>query len=131
MTGSFANINPNVSLPAQMIPLSKKTDAWKEDTMDALEDIGYFQYLNNLYLVENYQMVKGKFIFNHYLEQDEYSDMVHQLSREFEVPNYLRHYDIISQVINTLSGEYQKRPDNFRVKGFDENTTNNYIREKS
>jgi hypothetical protein len=76
-------------------------------------------------------MVKGKFIFKHYLEQDEYADMVHQLSREFEIPNYLRHYDIISQVINTLSGEYQKRPDNFRVKGHDENTTNNYVREKT
>lgn len=131
MVSSFTNINPNISLPPQMVPLSKKTDAWKEDTMDQLENIGSFQYLHNLSLIENYEMVKGKFIFRHYLEQDEYADMVHQLSREFEIPNYLRHYDIISQVINTLSGEFQKRPDNFRVKGFDENTTNNYIREKS
>lgn len=131
MISSFANINPNVSLPPQMIPLSKKNNDWKEDTMDSLENIGSFQYLNNLSLIENYEMVKGKFIFKHYLEQDEYADMIHQLSREFEIPNYLRHYDIISQVINTLSGEFQKRPDNFRVKGFDENTTNNYIREKS
>jgi hypothetical protein len=131
MISSFANINPNTSLPPQMIPLSRKTDAWKEDTLNSLENIGSFQYIQNLSLIENYEMVKGKFIFKHYLEQDEYADMVHQLSREFEVPNYLRHYDIISQVINTLSGEFQKRPDNFRVKGFDENTTNNYIREKS
>lgn len=131
MVSSFTNINPNTSLPPQMIPLSKKTDSWKEDTMNSLENIGSFQYLHNLSLIENYEMVKGKFIFKHYLEQEEYADMVHQLSREFEVPNYLRHYDIISQVINTLSGEFQKRPDNFRVKGFDENTTNNYIREKS
>lgn len=131
MVSSFTNINPNISLPPQMIPLSKKTDKWKEDTLNALENIGSFQYLHNLSLIENYEMVKGKFIFRHYLEQDEYADMVHQLSREFEIPNYLRHYDIISQVVNTLSGEFQKRPDNFRVKGFDENTTNNYIREKS
>lgn len=131
MVSSFSNINPNVSLPPQMIPMSKKNNDWKEDTLNALENIGTFQYLNNLSLIENYEMVKGKFIFKHYLEQDEYADMVHQLSREFEIPNYLRHYDIISQVINTLSGEFQKRPDNFRVKGYDEHTTNNYIREKS
>lgn len=99
--------------------------------MDALEQIGTYQYYQNFSLIENYEMVKGKFIFQHYLEHDEYADMVHQLSREFEIPNYLRHYDIISQVVNTLSGEYQKRPDNFKVKGRDEHTTNNYIREKT
>lgn len=125
------NNNPNVALPAQMVPLTKKNTQWVKDNMDSLERIGTIQYYSNMALIENYQMVKGKFIFSHYLEQDEYADMVHQLSREFEIPNYLRHYDIISQVINTLSGEYQKRPDNFRVKGYDENTTNNYVREKT
>jgi hypothetical protein len=131
MTGVITNPNPNISLPAQMVSITKKNKAWQEDCMDALEQIGTHQYLQHLSLIENYEMVKGKFIFKHYLEQDEYADMVHQLSKEFEIPNYLRHYDIISQVINTLSGEYQKRPDNFRVKGFDENTTNNYVREKT
>lgn len=132
IAGSFINPNPNVSLPAQMVSLSvKKGKDWKRECLNALEQIGTYQYFQNLNLIENYEMVKGKFIFKHYLEQDEYSDMLHQLTREFEIPNYLRHYDIISQVINTLSGEYQKRPDNFRVKGFDENTTNNYIREKT
>ncbi len=125
------NNNPNVALPAQMVSLTKKNNQWIKDNMDSLERIGTIQYYTNMALIENYQMVKGKFIFSHYLEQDEYADMVYQLSREFEIPNYLRHYDIISQVINTLSGEYQKRPDNFRVKGFDEQTTNNYVREKT
>jgi len=125
------NTNPNVALPAQMVPLTKKNAQWIKDNMDSLERIGTLQYYSNMSLIENYEMVKGKFIFSHYLEQDEYADMVHQLSREFEIPNYLRHYDIISQVINTLSGEYQKRPDNFRVKGYDENTTNSYVREKT
>lgn len=131
MAGSFTNPNPNISLPQQMISLTKKGKQWKEECLDSLEQIGTYQYFTNISLIENYEMVKGKFIFRHYLEQDEYADMVHQLSREFEIPNYLRHYDIISQVINTLSGEYQKRPDNFRVKGYDENTTNNYVREKT
>lgn len=99
--------------------------------MDALEQIGTYQYYQNFCLIENYEMVKGKFIFQHYLEHDEYADMVHQLSREFEIPNYLRHYDIISQVVNTLSGEYQKRPDNFKIKDRSEQATNNYIREKT
>lgn len=125
------NVNPNISLPAQMVSITQKGKDFKKSCMDSLEQIGTYQYYNNLRLVENYEMVKGKFIYRHYLEQDEYADMVNQLSREFEIPNYLRHFDIISQVINTMSGEYQKRPDNFKVKGFDDNTTNNYIREKT
>jgi hypothetical protein len=131
MAGSFINPNPNLTLPAQMIPLSKKNKKWKEACMDALEQIGTHQYLANMSLIENYEMVKGKFIFKHYLEQDEYADMIGQLSKEFEIPNYLRHYDIISQVINTLSGEAQKRPDNFRVKDYSEDGSNKYTREKT
>jgi hypothetical protein len=131
MAGSYINPNPNITLPIQMVSIAKKNKQWKETCLDALDQIGTYQYLQNVSLIENYEMVKGKFIFRHYLEQDEYQDMLSQLQKEFEIPNYLRHYDIISQVINTLSGEYQKRPDNFRVKGFDENTTNNYIRQKT
>lgn len=118
-------------LPPQMIPLTEKTQEWKENTMDALERIGRSQYNQNLKLIENYEMIKGKFIFNHYFETEGYNDMLGQLTREFDMPTYLRHYDIISQVINTMSGEYQKRPDNFRVRGHGEEYSNEYVRQKS
>lgn len=118
-------------LPAQMIPLSKKDDAWKKRNMDALEAMGRAQYVENLKLIENYEMVKGRFIYNHYFQQEGYTDFLAQLSREFELPSYLRHYDIISQVINTLSGEWQKRPDVFRVKNFSEDATNEFERTKT
>jgi hypothetical protein len=119
------------SLPPQMIPLKKKDKKWKERTMDTLESIGRSQYNNNIYLVENYEMVKGKFIYSHYIEREDYNDLVTQLTREFDLPSHLRHYDIISQVINTLSGEYQKRPDIFRAKDYSEKSSNNYVRQKS
>lgn len=119
------------ALPPQMISKSRKNKEWKEACMDALETIGKAQFRGNLRLIENYEMVKGKFIFGHYFEQDDYVDMISQLTKEFELPSYLRHYDIISQVINTLSGEWQSRPDVFRVKGHDESTTNEYVRRQS
>ena len=46
-------------LPAQMIPLSEKDEAWKKRNMDALESVGRAQYVDNLKLIENYEMVKG------------------------------------------------------------------------
>lgn len=118
-------------LPPQMLSSSEKNEEWEHNTMDALERIGRVQYSDNIKLIENYQMIKGKFIFKHYFESEAYNDMLGQLTREFEIPTYLRHYDIISQVINTMSGEYQKRPDNFRIRGNDEETTNEYIRQKT
>lgn len=121
----------SLSLPAQMVPLSKKNKAWKEANLDALEQIGRLQYVENQELLENYQMLKGKFIFKHYLEKEDYKDLVSQLSEEFDIPVHLRHYDIISQVVNTLSGEYQARPDLFRVRDYSEECRNNYRREKT
>lgn len=118
-------------LPLQMIPLKKKDEKWKKDCMDALETIGRQQYNSNLHLIENYEMIKGKFIYSHYLHTDGYNDMVNQLSSQFELPKYLRHYDKISPIINILSGEWQKRPDIFRVKEFGESATNEYTRTKT
>lgn len=131
------NINRNFidtgiwSLPPQMIPSSQKTEQWGKETMDRLESIGRRQHLNNVKLMENYELIKGKFIFKHYFEEEGYADMIGQLTKEFELPNYLRHYDITSQVINTLSGEWQKRPDTFRVKSFGERYENDFLRAKT
>lgn len=125
-------INTNSAvLPPQMLPLSKKNKEWKKQCMDALESIGKLQFNNNATLSENYEMVRGKFIYSHYVEKGDYADLVDTLTKEFELPSYLRHYDIISQVINTMSGEYQKRPDIFRVKSHDENTQNTFLRKKT
>ena len=106
------------SLPPQMIPMKDKTEEWGKENMDILESVGRRQHYRNAKLMENYEMIKGKFIFKHYFEDENYADMVTQLTREFELPNYLRHYDITSQIINTMSGEWTKRPDSFRVKSF-------------
>ena len=118
-------------LPPQMIPLKDKDDEWKERCLNTLEQVGRSQYIDNLKLIENYEMVKGRFIYKHYFQNEGYTDFVAQLTNEFELPSYLRHYDIISQVINTLSGEYQKRPDVFKVKNNSEDSTNEYERTKT
>lgn len=128
----LATLNSFAALPAQMIPLKKKDKQWKTDTLDTLEQIGRAQFFdNNATLIENYELVKGRFIYHHYFEREDYYDLVTNLTQEFNIPSHLRHYDIISPVINTLSGEYQKRPDTFRVRAMDEESTNQYLRQKS
>ena len=126
-------------LPQQMISLKEKLaessdqnpqKSFKERCMDSLETIGKSQYSSNLKLIENYEMIKGRFIFSHYFQTEGYDSMLNQLNAEFELPNYLRHYDIISPVINTLSGEWQKRPDIFKIVQIGDGATNEYLRKK-
>lgn len=111
--------------------MSKKNEEWKKDTMDALESIALSQRNANLTLIENYEMIRGRFFFRHYFAEEGYQSMINELSKEFEMPNYLKHYDIISPVVNTLLGEWQKRPDTFRVKDWSEKGTNAFKRQKT
>ena len=96
-----------------------------------MEGIGRRQLKENLGMLENFELIKGKFQAQHYFEMDGYKDVLSAMMREFEIPSYLRHYDISAQIVNTLSGEAQKRPDNFTVRAMDENSTNEYERTKT
>lgn len=132
----FYTLSPDI-LPQQMVPLKEKlaegTDdkkSFKETTMDALETIGKSQYRSNLALIENYEMIRGRFIASHYLHNEGYASMVTALTAEFELPNYLRHYDIISPVVNKLSSEWQERPDMFRAVQLGDGAANEYLRTK-
>lgn len=130
----FNNVyNSGDVLPPQMVSLKEKLKEkgkWGKMCMDTLETIGRQQYRLNLRLIENYEMIRGKFIFNHYFEAEGYQDMVSALTAEFELPNYLRHYDIISPFINSMVGEWLNRPDIFHVKQFGDNASNEYQRVK-
>lgn len=124
-------------LPIQTVPLKEKladgkdgSKSWKEKCMDSLETIGRRQYSYNLRLIENYEMIKGRFIFSHYFQTEGYSDMISQLSADFELPNYLRHYDIIGQVVNTMVGEWTKKPDLFKIRQLGDGASNEYLRKK-
>jgi hypothetical protein len=123
---------PIDSLPAQMISYKQKVaknKKWGKACMDALETLGRRQFYENLRFVENYQMVNGKFMPHHYIEEEGYKDMITQLTREFEIPSTLRHYDIIGKLINNLTEKLSEFPDVFRVEEiFESDLTNEYVR---
>lgn len=113
-----------------MLPLKEKDEDWKKANMDAMESIGRKQFLENINILENYRLVNNEMLYNHYVFSDSVTDLAQLAVKEFDLPPYLRHYDITRKVINVLSGEYQKRPDLFRVAATDEFSTNEYLREK-
>lgn len=75
-------------------------------------------------------MVSNEILYNHYIFTDSVTDLGQQAVKEFDLPPYLRNYDIINKVKLRLSGEYQARPDIFRVAATDEFATNEYLDHK-
>ena len=130
------NMPYNGSLPIQQISLKEKLkdqdefgiSEWMKLNMSGLEAIGRYQFFNNLKLKENYEIVQGRFILQHYLDSEDFFDIASAISQEFQLPNYLKHYDITTKAVNLLLGEYLKRPDIFRVVAQDADTTNEKLR---
>jgi hypothetical protein len=119
-------------LPSQMLSYKDKVKnkkKWGRACVDSLEQLGMRQFYDNLRFIENYQMVNGKFMPHHYIEEEGYTDMITQLTREFDIPSTLRHYDIIGKLINNLTEKLAEFPDVFRVEElFEEDETNEYVR---
>ncbi len=136
---SVLNRPLNSSLPAQQIPLSIKlkdkdkfgVSEWSRMCLDGLESLGRSSFYNNLSLKENYEIINGRFILKHYLDSGDYFDLASAISQEFQLPNYLKHYDITTKAVNLLLGEFLKRPDIFRVVANDADSTNEKIRLKT
>lgn len=126
---------PLDSIPSQMLTYKQKMKdkkKWGRDCVDAFEQIGRRQYYDNLRFIENYQMLNGKFMPHHYIEQEGYKDMITQLTEEFDVPSTLRHYDIIGKTIGNLTEKLAEFPDIFNVEEiFEEDATNEYVRSQT
>ncbi len=114
----------------QILPKSKKNEAWKKNKLDKMAEIAERQVNRNGNLLKNYQMIRGVFIPEFYVTDDGYKDMIASLTTEFELPSYLRHFDIIASTVNTMSGEWQEHPDNYMIRRVDEFGTNEFLRKK-
>lgn len=130
MLSTSASLVKNI--PPQMISYKEKIKnkkKWAKDTFDAFEALGRRQYLDNLRFAENYRMINGEFMGHHYFEEEGTKDFLTELTRDFELPSTLRHYDIIGKVVNNLTEKLLEFPDVFRVEElFEDDETNEFVR---
>lgn len=135
----FVNNTFQTTLPPQQISLQKKLEdpdewgvsSWQKKCLDALEAIGRLQFTLNYDLKENYELIRGRFIFQHYLDRNDYFDLSSAISQQFNLASILKHYDITSKALNVLVGEFIKRPDGFRVRANDKDSFNEFIEAKT
>jgi len=101
----------------------KKDDSWIKNTMDYFANKAYVEYKKNREtFVKNYDLVKGILRHEDFYENQEVSSFTETLTRDLDLPAYVKHYSILTTPINELVGELSKRPDGYKVKAFDDDS---------
>lgn len=98
-------------LPQQKLPLSQKTQKWREDCVDAFLDMSKFglsERRNSLKILYDY--------YNGEIDEQEYNHVLRPYGKTREnFPSKMRNYPIIKPIIDLLLGEKSKRPLNYSV----------------
>lgn len=101
----------------------KEDEGWIKNTMDYFSNQAYAQYVKNRdTFVKNYDLVKGILRMEDFYQEPEVKSFTDMLTTTLELPSHVKHYSILTTPINELVGEISKRPDNFRVKAFDDDS---------
>jgi hypothetical protein len=98
-------------IPQQRLPITQKTEKWREECVDAFINLSKFglserrNYLKTLY---DY--------YNGEIDEQDYKYVLKPYGRTREnFPSKLRNYPIIKPIIDLLIGEKSKRPLNYTV----------------
>lgn len=102
----------------------KKDESWIKNTMDYFANKSYAEYVKNRdTFVKNYDLMKGILRKEDFLiDEPEVKSFTDMLTKDIDLPSYVKHYSIITTPVNELVGEISKRPDSFRVKAFDDDS---------
>jgi len=112
----------------------KKSNNWMKSTMDFFSNRAYGEYIRSKRtFVKNYDLMKGILKREDFYEEDE--DVVKSfaeiLTKDRDLPKYVKHYSIITTPVNELIGEMSKRPDTYRVKAFDDDSQSEELQWKT
>lgn len=125
-------------LPPQAMPKSKKGKGWQKACMDNLETVGLRQLRDNIKFTPYRRMLSGDFSYQSIsfdFDDDEvdsfFTQQVSKLREYRGIPTYVKHYDFIGIIVNTLLGIYNDFQDVFRVDSLDEYSTNEFLRQKT
>tara|TARA_S200002703_G_scaffold8860_1_gene8829 strand:+ start:10811 stop:13516 length:2706 start_codon:yes stop_codon:yes gene_type:complete len=124
-------LGDSLRLPAQALPDKKKTKIWFKDCMDTLETIGIRQLNVARHRFEDaYRIVEGSYSYSTVTNTSAFLSEVDMLRQQSDLPEDLQHYGFIEPIVNTLIGEYIKKPNPTIIYTNDPTSTNEYLRVK-
>ncbi len=124
------------TIPVQALPNSKKSEKWKRATVDALERNGIEQLHSNIRFRDYRAMTEGRFTYlgtgvGDFQEMPWFDKEIRKLRTDKGIPTYVKHFDFIGIVVNSIANIYMELDDQYRVESIDEYSTNEYIRTKT
>ena len=134
--GSAIDYSKYNIFPDQFVSEKEKAgDDWVKTSMDYFFSVGQAQFIKfrDTHL-RNYDLVKGKVDPRDFYakgENKELDSFVQDLTQDVDLPNYVKHYSILSAPLNELVGELSNRPDATRVKAFDDDSKNEELQFKT
>jgi len=124
-------LGDTMRLPAQALPDKKKNRAWFRDCMDTLETIGIRQLnVSRRRFEDAYRIVEGSYTYSDMTNTSAFLSEVDMLRSQASLAEDLQHYGFVEPIINTLIGEYIKKPNPTIVYANDPLSTNEYLRKK-
>lgn len=129
----FNNRMGTLTQPIQFLPASKKNEEWAAWNMDWYEWQGIKQLRRNARrLLKNYKLANGLIDKTDYIveEDNEYNDIIEQLTEEDVTALELKFYPIIPNVVNTLLAEFAKRSSKIIFRAVDDISYNEMMQEK-
>lgn len=122
-------------IPIQYLPTSKKTNSWKKANADFFEHYGLRMLRRNEKFAEYRKMKDGQYtgVALDYIRElhDDYDIFDNKTLSRYDLPDWVRHFDFTSIIINAFSSVYEEIDDRYRVESEDENSTNEFIRFKT
>lgn len=116
---------------------TKQGPKWIKQNLDYFTTIAFSQYMKakDTYC-HNYNLVKGiirpeDFYLNSKEAGEEITSWSDKLVEDIGLPAHVKHYPILNPPLNTLVGEQSKRPDEVRIKAFDDDSKNEELQFKT
>ena len=133
--GKKSDYNKMATLPQpiQFLPKKEKDIEWSAWCMDWFEWQGLKQLRrNSRRLLKNYKLANGIIDKTDYIIEDdnEYADILNQLTTEDVSALELKFYPIIPNVVNTLCNEFAKRNTKLTYRSVDETSYNEMMEQK-
>lgn len=118
-TYSYLNIFPDQFITEK----EKENESYIKSTMDYFSNKAYSQYvINRDTFAKNYDLVKGILRPEDFYQDEDTASFTETLTQSLGLPKFVQMYSIMATPINELVGEVTKRPDNYAIKAFDDDS---------
>lgn len=110
----------------------KQNHDWIKSTMDYFANKAFSSYVKKRETIgKNYDLLNGILRKEDFYEEPEVKSFVETLESSTPLPDYVKHYSILTSPMNQLIGELTRRPDGFRVKAFDDESKSEELQYKT